>query len=66
MTERPLSAEAVATLDRALRQTDPISRMVLIERALKLHRRAVEATEREADCAGQKPAAGAPNTAKPT
>ena len=46
MTERSLSDEAVDTLDQALRQTDPLSRMMLIERALKLHRCAVET----ADC----------------
>ena len=45
MTESSLEHEALTTLDWALRQTDPITRMMMIEQALKLHRRAVEARE---------------------
>jgi hypothetical protein len=47
MTEPALEHQAIAALDRALRQTDPLSRMMMIERALRLHRRAVEAAEND-------------------
>ena len=48
MAESSLQHDALTTLDWALRQTDPISRMMLIEQALKLHRRAMEAQEDDA------------------
>jgi hypothetical protein len=43
MADLSLSDLAIDTLDRALRETDPISRMMLIEHALSLHRQALEA-----------------------
>lgn len=49
MTEASLERQAIATLDRALRQSDPLSRMMMIEQALRLHRRAVEAAEADAE-----------------
>jgi hypothetical protein len=58
MIEPALEHEAIAALDRALRQTDPLSRMVMIERALRLHRRAVEAAENNS-AAESRPADGA-------
>ena len=43
MADPALSDQALAVLDEALRETNPINRMMLIERALKLHRQALEA-----------------------
>jgi hypothetical protein len=42
MADPSLSDQALAVLDEALRETNPITRMMLIEQALKLHRQAVE------------------------
>lgn len=47
MAHPSLEDRAIDTLDQALLQTDPISRMMLIERALRLHRQSMEARDRE-------------------
>ncbi|HEX3406480.1 MAG TPA: hypothetical protein VHS81_04510 [Caulobacteraceae bacterium] len=57
MADPSLSDQALAVLDEALRETNPINRMMLIEQALKLHRRALEARD-AALAADAKPAAG--------
>ena len=43
MADPSLAEQAIAALDEALRERDPLSRMMLMERALKLHRQAMEA-----------------------
>jgi hypothetical protein len=45
MAEASLSDQAIAALDEALRTRDPISRMMLIEQAVKLHRQSLEASD---------------------
>jgi hypothetical protein len=45
MADPSLSDQALSVLDEALRETNPITRMMLIEQALKLHRQAVEARD---------------------
>ena len=45
MSKPSMSEKALATLDEALRQADPINRMMLIEQALKLHRQSLEARD---------------------
>ena len=42
-----LEDRAIDALDQALLQRDPISRMMLIEQALRLHRQSMEARERQ-------------------
>ena len=53
MAHTSLEDRAIETLDEALLQRDPISRMMLIEQALRLHRQSMEARDREPanDCA---------------
>jgi hypothetical protein len=43
MADPSLADQAIAVLDQALRERDPLTRMMLMERALKLHRQAMEA-----------------------
>ncbi len=43
MADPKLAEQAIAVLDQALRERDPLAKMMLMERALKLHRQAVEA-----------------------
>lgn len=45
MAEPSLADQSIAALDEALRTRDPLSRMTLIEQALKLHRQALEARD---------------------
>jgi len=45
MADPSLSDQAIAALDEALRARDPISRMMLIEQVVKLHRQALEARD---------------------
>jgi len=47
MAHTSLEDRAIEALDQALLQTDPISRMMLIDRALRLHRQSMEARDRE-------------------
>ena len=47
MAHFSLEDRAIDALDQALLQRDPISRMMLIERALKLHRQSMEARDGE-------------------
>lgn len=47
MARTSLEDKAIEALDQALLQTDPISRMMLIEQALRLHRQSMEARDRE-------------------
>ena len=42
MANPSLANEAMEALDRALQARDPLTRMMLMERALKLHRQAVQ------------------------
>jgi hypothetical protein len=56
MAEPSLSDQAIATLDEALRERDPLSRMILIERALTLHRQALEARDAPPAAAARQPA----------
>jgi hypothetical protein len=42
MTDQALARQAIEALDRALGATDPLSRMMLMEHALKLHRQALQ------------------------
>lgn len=49
MADPSLSDQALAALDEALRETNPLNRMMLIERALKLHRQALEARDAGSD-----------------
>jgi len=53
MAHASLEDRAIEALDQALLQSDPISRMMLIEQALRLHRQSMEARDREPanDCA---------------
>ena len=60
MADPSLSEQALAALDEALLARDPISRMMLIERALKLHREALEA--RDAALADRPPGAPSPRS----
>jgi hypothetical protein len=41
MADPSLAKEAIDTLDEALRERDPLTRMMLMERALTLHRKAL-------------------------
>ena len=43
MSDPSLAEQAITALDQALRERDPLSRMVLMERALQLHRQALQA-----------------------
>ena len=43
MADPSLAEQAIAALDQALREREPLARMMLMERALKLHRQAMEA-----------------------
>ena len=47
MSDPSLAEQAIAALDQALHERDPLSRMVLMERALKLHRQALQAAAAE-------------------
>ena len=47
MAHTSLEDRAIEALDQALLQSDPISRMMLIEQALRLHRQSMEARDRE-------------------
>jgi hypothetical protein len=43
MADPSLADQAIAALDQALRERDPLARMMMMERALKLHRQAMDA-----------------------
>ena len=47
MAHASLEDRAIEALDQALLQRDPISRMMLIEQALRLHRQSMEARDRD-------------------
>jgi len=47
MAYASLEDRAIEALDQALLQSDPISRMMLIEQALRLHRQSMEARDRD-------------------
>ncbi len=47
MAHASLEDRAIEALDQALLQSDPISRMMLIEQALRLHRQSMEARDRD-------------------
>jgi hypothetical protein len=47
MAHTSLEDKAIEALDQALQQSDPISRMMLIEQALRLHRQSMEARDAE-------------------
>jgi hypothetical protein len=63
MAHISLEDRAIEALDLALLQTDPISRMMLIERALRLHRQSMEARDRQPanDCASVEEASPRPH-----
>ena len=47
MAKPSLTDQAIEAIDQALLQTDPITRMMLIEHALELHRQALAARVRD-------------------
>ena len=47
MAHPSLEDQAIDALDRALGQPDPISRKMLIEQALRLHRQSMEARDQQ-------------------